>query len=535
MLYATRYIIVLITLNILSSCAYLESVSRQQELLDLQNENPKQYNAKHIITRKSYFVYGQLKVRKKYKRHHSLAVVALSNKYQRNEIVDINYRSRLDSYYALNLPEGTYQLLVLEDSNGDNIYSEKEIIAQHKLTLDAHTYPDKVVGHIDINLPQSITPFTRTLAIPVSTAHNTQRSLFFPKGTIRSLDDPIFSERVSTLGMYDPAAFMEAAPMMFYVLEEDTPHKVPVIFVHGIGGSAKEFERILDKLDRKRYKPWFFHYPSGMDLTQLGKLFYDIYLSGKVIKKNPSETVIVAHSMGGLVVREAFNLYKGNEEEVKVRQFVSLASPFGGLASAQTGVDQAPLVLPAWRSLTPKGIFVRNLFRHQLPANTEHHLLYAYLNTGDRNDTDGVVPVHSQIPESATAAVYAQYGFRTGHSQILQDTIAIDSLLGLISRVKSFFPEEHVRYFNKGGFNVELDSSYSDLEKRVIQGFGIYFRALVNGEIKPIPLNKPFLDAVRGKTGSVDYGDTAWLKFRKDFPGLASGAHETSHKKVDDK
>jgi len=533
MMYLTRILFLHIIIGLLSSCAYLESVSRQEELQQQQLTSPRQYNVKHLLTRQTYFVYGQLKNGQKEKSRNSLVVVALSNKYKQNEIVDINHRSRLDSYYALTLPEGSYQLLVLEDSNRDNIYSENEIIAQHHLVLDAQIYPDKVVGNVDIQLPQTSIPIVQKLAVPVSTAHNTQRSLFFPKGTIRKIEDPIFSERIATLGMYEPAAFMESAPMMFYALEEDTPHKVPVIFVHGIGGTTKEFQAILNRLDRKRYKPWFFYYPSGMDLNQLAKLFYNIYLSGKVVKKNPSETVIVAHSMGGLVVREALNLYQGNELENRVKLFITMASPLGGLESAQTGVEQAPLVLPAWRGLAPGGEFIRNLFRHPLPSHMQYHLLYAYLGTGDREDTDGVVPVQSQLSAPAVKASSAQYGFKTGHAEILQDSAAIDTVLELTGRVKSYFPEEHVRYFNKGGFDVELDNAYSDLEKRMIHAFGMYLRALANGKLKPVPINQSFLDGINGRSKQADHTASAWIKFRKDYPDLA--VVKTSDKRVGNK
>ena len=527
-MHATRVIISIISIGLISSCAYLEGMRKQEELMQNQKTNPGQHNAKHIIARQTYFVYGQLKNKTKDKRRQSLAVVALSDKYHDNEIVDINHRSRADSYYSLNLPEGSYLLLVLEDTNTDNIYSENEIIAQHHIVLNAQTYPDKVVGNIDIQLPQVITPLGKKLAVPVSVEHDTQRSLFFPKGTIRSLDDPIFSERIATLGMYDPAAFLENAPMMFYALEEDTPYKIPVIFVHGIGGSAKEFQIIVDKLDRERYKPWFFYYPSGSDLEQLARLFYKIYLSGKVVQFGPAKPAIVAHSMGGLVVREAFNLYQGTAQENEIKQFISMASPFGGLSSAQAGVESAPLVLPAWRGLAAEGSFIRNLFRNALPAPTSHYLIYAYLDSGDRLDSDGVVPVESQIPGSASGMISGKYGFKSGHAEILQNPAAVEEVLSLLSRVESPFPEEHMYYYHQGGFDVPLGNSYNDLEKRMIRHFGLYLRALANGQIKPIPLNEPFLAVVQGRSKPSTYIDTAWLKFKKDYPDLASATKSDS-------
>ena len=522
MLYAIRLVTLFISTGLLASCAYLESVTKQQELIQNQKTNPRQYNAKHMITRQTYFVYGQIKNKNKDIQRHSVAVVALSNKYRQAEVVDISHRSRMDSYYALNLPAGAYQLLVLEDSNADHVYSEDEIVAQHHIVLNAHTYPDKVAGNIDILLPQTITPLGQKLAVPVSAVHDTQRSLFFPKGTIRTLDDPIFSERIATLGMYDPAAFLENAPMMFYALEEDTPYKIPVIFVHGIGGSAREFQTIVDRLDRQRYKPWFFYYPSGTDLEQLARIFYKIYLSGKVIQYGPVKPAIVAHSMGGLVVREAFNLYQGTAQENKIALFISLASPFGGLSSAQAGVEHAPLVLPAWRDLSPEGSFIRSLFRHSLPVPTSHYLIYAYLESDDRLGSDGVVPVQSQIPGSVLGMISGKYGFESGHAEILQNPAVIQKLQDLLSGIESPFPEEYMYYFHQGGFDVPLDDTYSDLEKRMIRHFGKYLRALANGQLEPIPLNEDFVAVVQGRSKPTTYVDTAWLKFKKDYPTLAS-------------
>jgi len=110
---------------------------------------------------------------------------------------------------------------------------------------------------------------------------------------------------MATLGMYESAAFLELAPMLFYALEEDIGYKIPVIFVHGINGSPREFAEIVKHLDRRLYRPWFFYYPSGNDLGQLSEFFYNIFLSGKVIPLYQTPTVIVAHSMGGVIVRDA--------------------------------------------------------------------------------------------------------------------------------------------------------------------------------------------------------------------------------------
>ncbi|MBX2859368.1 MAG: hypothetical protein KTR17_11965 [Cellvibrionaceae bacterium] len=84
--------------------------------------------------------------------------------------------------------------------------------------------------------------------------------------------------------MYDPASFLDYAPTMFYALEEDFLYKVRVVFVHGIGGSIRQFNDIVQGMARDRYKPWYLYYSSGGDLHQLARLFYEIFLAGKVIR-----------------------------------------------------------------------------------------------------------------------------------------------------------------------------------------------------------------------------------------------------------
>jgi uncharacterized protein YifE (UPF0438 family) len=329
---------------------------------------------------------------------------------------------------------------------------------------------------------------------------------------------------MATLGLYDPAAFLENAPMMFYALEEDTFYKVPVVFVHGIGGIPDEFRHIIDSLDRRRYKPWFFYYPSGMDLKKLADMFYEIFLSGKVVQRGTFDMVIVAHSMGGLVVREALNMYQGNEKETNIRVFISLASPFGGMSSVRAAVEYAPLVLPAWRDLSPTGPFIRQLFRNTLPAPLEHHLIYAHKNAGGPDDSDGVVPVYSQLPASATGKISGQYGFHATHTGILQDPAGVEKVIDLIARVKNLFPDEQLDYLSRGGFAVELDGHYTLLEKHWIQHMGVFLRALASGNLKPTPGDSHFLAVVHGSETPVNEAETAWLKFREDYPDLAADA-----------
>lgn len=510
----------------LCGCTYLQYASVQASYKREQADQPSQWIAKHSVDGSTCFIYGRL-LNDEWQdaSNHSLAIAAFSSRYRRDEIVEINQLGQARTHYGMNLPGGDYRLLVFADVNRNGVFEADEVVGERHLSLSVPA--DRVLGGLDIGLavPAVIGAPDGFKPVAVSAARGGQPSLFFPKGTIRALDDPIFSSAMSQLGVYEPAAFIEAAPMMFYALEEDSSHKVPVVFVHGMGGSAKEFEYIVERMDRTRYKPWFFHYPSGGDLAQLAHLFYDIFLSGTVIPANETPTVVVAHSMGGLIAREAMNRYERGSAGNRVDLFISLATPFGGEPSAGVGVKRAPFVPPAWRGLDPGGEFIDQLFRHPLPESTSHHLIYAYRNTRNvARGTDGVIPLSSQLANDARDQATVLSGFKSGHAEILRNPAAIARIIELVGGVKSWFPEDQLRHLIRGGFDVPLGPGYSDVERYMIRTHGRLMRALAAGEVAPIhPIHEQFIGAMRGERTPATPLETAWARFRSDYPQIAAG------------
>ena len=507
-------------------CTYLRYASVHAEYERARADQPTQWLEKHSFKSDTYFVYGQLLSEDwPNATRHSLAVVAASSRFRPDEVVEVNQLGQARSYYGLNLPAGDYRLLVLADVDEDGLFESSEIVGERDLTLASRAPSDRVLGGLDID----IAPRAQTAAAlafrPISvTAQNARPSLFYPKGTLRTLDDPLFTPAMSQLGLYDPAAFIESAPMMFYALEEDLGHKVPVIFVHGIGGSPTEFRSLVERMDRTHYKPWFYFYPSGGDLVQLARLFRDIFLSGNLIPLGDTPIVIVAHSMGGLVVREALNQCEHGSCGNRVALLVTIATPFGGEPAARTGVARAPFVPDAWRGLDPQGTFVHDLFRNPLPDGTTHHLIYTYRNSPSvARGTDGVVPLSSQLAADARIEAAQIHGFKSGHTQVLHDPEPTARILDLVHGVRSNIPAEQLRLFEKGGFDVPLGTDYSELEKYVIRNLGLVLRALVNGEVRAAyPVQDQFIKAARGETAASNYVETAWLRFRAEYPELAS-------------
>lgn len=515
----------LILLNTLSfsACTYLKHASIQADYKRLQATAPSQRNLKHMIERANFALMGNTVDQQALYSHSTStkAVAAFSNRYRENELVDVMHDIRVGTHFGLHLPEGKYEVVLFSDDNNNGYYESFEAIAQQSITIDSQLYPAKVITQFEVSLTKM-----PALAWPVNIAVEqksaSKPSLFFPAGTLRSLDDPIFSPEMSTLGLYDPAAFLSQTPTLFMALEEEYAFKIPVVFVHGIGGSAREFIPLIESLDTARFKAWFFHYPSGGDLNQMAQLFYDIFLSNqKIPLKDTNPMVIVAHSMGGLVVRESFNLLP--DEAPTDITFISLASPFNGHPSALNVDKSSGLILPSWRDLNPEGEFIKQLYRKPLADNIQHQLFYAYANDnavklGD--NSDGVVPLSSQLHSPAQEESRRQYGLNVNHTSILTDTKALTAITNIIDQQRSKMPKAHLFYAQLGGFDVSDNNLYGPEEAYYLSYYGCYMKALSSGHLTPYdPDQAVFAARLRGEKNSRLFTSSskavdAWLKYR---------------------
>jgi pimeloyl-ACP methyl ester carboxylesterase len=412
-------------------CTYIKTAVRQAYLVSQKTHVPRQYTNKHLLDHDTFFVIGRI-LAGPLPMNHELAVVALSDAFVPGEVVDVNHQLIPGSLYVLNLPAGDYHILVVGDLDHDGQYDGNEVLGERLISVDAQYAPERVMLGLDIEVYAGHLPQIASFRFKVPDLSLHARDIPY------LLTDEMFSQRMASVGFYEPATFMEAAPLMFYPLDNEGDSKVPIIFVHGIKGSPRDFGEIISKLDRNRFRPWLFYYPSGANLSQISEVFYRLCLSASGLLFKDTPLIIVAHSMGGLIVREALNRSARDRVDNQVRQFITISSPLGGHPSARDAT-LAPVIIPSWRDMDPNGPFIQRLHRIPLPRCLAYHLFFTF---GDRatlrvgENSDGVVPLSSQLMAAAQVEAMDIHGFNATHVGVLSDDAAIERLLYIIRRLE---------------------------------------------------------------------------------------------------
>ena len=203
------------------------------------------------------------------------------------------------------------------------------------------------------------------------------------EGEVVDLADPKFGEANGKLGLFDVYDFAWKLGPGVYFLEPYAPEKIPVLFVHGAEGYPQNFATLIAGLDRTRFQPWFFFYPSGARLEAVAH-----FLTERIARLEDRygfpKLAVVAHSMGGLVSRAFVLEHHARVEDDPIGLFVSYSTPWEGVASAQVGVEKSPVVIDSWRDVASGSEFLRAIFYQdpeaklprELPKGVSYHLIF---------------------------------------------------------------------------------------------------------------------------------------------------------------
>jgi pimeloyl-ACP methyl ester carboxylesterase len=263
-----------------------------------------------------------------------------------------------------------------------------------------------------------------------------ERSIQFAAGTIRRLDHPSFSHMRAEEGLWAPRAMLREVGAGIYFLEPYDPNRIPVLFIHGIGGTPRDFQELIGSLDRSRFQAWVFHYPTGLRLEVAVGMLKG--LIDRLRYKYGFDTLFVtAHSAGGLVARSYVESTLGGSGQDLVRLLITFSSPWGGHRWAAIGARYMPNPVPSWFDLSPGSEFLSSL---SAPLKRGGHSIPHYVFFGFRrsmslistDSSDGTISVASQLPVWIQEQAEHCWGYNVSHAAILSNRAAVERYEHLI-------------------------------------------------------------------------------------------------------
>ena len=268
-------------------------------------------------------------------------------------------------------------------------------------------------------------------------------------GVVTTLDDPAFSRDRIADGMRSPVDAADPVGFGLYLLQPYDPSKTPVVFVHGIGATARDFRPAIEALDRAQFQPWVMSYPTGMRLSVVAQVLAE-GLTELRDRYAVSQVIVTAHSMGGLVARAAVLQLSREGQSAFIEALITLSTPYGGEGAAALGAHKVPGMVPSWIDLAPGSDFLRSL-ETPLPKSVPFYLLFSYGNNdGDRHfwnlarwfglaslagSNDGAVTLSSQLAPYAQENATQMFGFDVDHASIVALPEALQRLGGLFAAI----------------------------------------------------------------------------------------------------
>jgi len=315
------------------------------------------------------------------------------------------------SPFMLYLSEGRYHLYALTDFNHDGFYTENEVSGVYGVLSSPREIilrKENLVKDVQILVSQNHSGkivFPR----PINIDERQARHQLTYSGQVSKIYDEKFSLHNGSVGWWAPTEFMKAFGARIYFMEEYDPKKIPVLFVHGAEGTPQNWVYFLMRLDRDRYQPWFFYYPSGIHLSLAAHLLYDELMELHE-QYGFKKMCIVAHSIGGLVTRSLLTRYKFKDNFIKV--YITLATPWSGFEMADASQQLQHKSLPSWMDLGAQSVFIRRTLNAKLPRNIRYYLFYG------KNDR---ICEGRALDERAVSDARQIFGFDCDHDSILSD------------------------------------------------------------------------------------------------------------------
>lgn len=365
----------------------------------------------------------------------SIVVAAYREKQDQLDVVDYTILHK-PGPYELMVPYGSYHVLAFGDENKDHILEKKEPsgiygyqMPQSIIVNGITVCPDIVIS----NEHKATTDYPSGLALPQDMPENIHTR---PTGEIAVLNDGLFDERYGIQGYWSPEDFLREIGANIFMLEEYDPDRIPVLFIHGATGSPRGWRPFVESMDRTRFQPWFYYYPTGAPVKSMSDFLY-WKLSNLRKKYHFGDMLIVAHSMGGLVAR-SFIMDFG-ERFPLVRLFLSISTPWGGDKLAEYGVKHSPVVIPCWYDMQPGGNFLKSLYSRHMPEGIDFYLFFGHKGNRNpfRSNNDGTISMASLLDLRSQSEAKMIIGFNEDHDSILSSKEVLLKYNTILDKFKS--------------------------------------------------------------------------------------------------
>jgi len=370
----------------------------------------------------------------------SVIVLLYTQEEGNNKIVQ--YTIAADTgHFSFLMPKGAYFLAAFNDLN-NNLSHDKGEPTGYFGAPDPIVLPPKgrtsasedVVLNLDFRLSQtdrSLTGFPFTID-----TRKMSKTVFAKFGEITTLDDKIFSPENGSIGYWKPLTFLRDFGVGVYFLEPYDPDKIPVLFIHGAVGNPADWKKTVERMDRIKFQPWLYYYPSGLRLDDSAGALNEIIK--RIHQTYGFKTLYVtAQSMGGLVARSFImkNVYDDKGDYTTL--FVSVSIPWNGHRLTAKGVEGAPAAIPSWHDMVPGSEFIQTLYKKDFPPEVKFYLLFSY--RGDCSlflaNHDGTVELSGELDYRAEAEAEKIFGFDEDHGSIVFSPKFIVYYLKILNRL----------------------------------------------------------------------------------------------------
>jgi pimeloyl-ACP methyl ester carboxylesterase len=250
------------------------------------------------------------------------------------------------------------------------------------------------------------------------------------QGVLVAWEDSRFQASAALAGLWRPREALREYGAGVFFFEPYDPARVPVVFVHGINGTAGDLKAVIDRIDRSRFQAWVFQYPSGLRLHSVGNALVQV-LDNLQAHYGFDRYALVAHSMGGLISRVAVNKIALRGDPQPIALFVTISTPWEGHIAAELGAKLSPYVLPVWLDMSPGSPFLGSLLSKPLPDTLPYYLFFGYQGLFGN---DGTASLGSMLSRAAQDQSRRVIGFPTTHSGVLTNPEVIDALNALLAQ-----------------------------------------------------------------------------------------------------